>query len=88
MLKAENTKPRVVFRKPQPVIRPSDAELNALAKGLNSATKITILGGAGAHEELITVPEKLKAPIVHALRGESAGIIAAPFDHGGTSGWF
>src|SRR5208282_5953605 len=56
-----------------PVIRPSDNELRRAAEILNKARKVTILGGAGcegAHDELLAVAEKLKAPIVHALRGK------------------
>jgi pyruvate dehydrogenase (quinone) len=52
---------------------PSDDELRNAAEILNHARKVTILGGAGcegAHAELITVAEQLKAPIVHALRGK------------------
>jgi thiamine pyrophosphate-dependent acetolactate synthase large subunit-like protein len=45
----------------------------ALAGILNKSKKTTILAGAGcagAHEELIELAGKLKAPIVHALRGK------------------
>ena len=53
---------------------PSDVELRSAAQILNSARKVTILGGAGcesAHAELIAVAERLKAPIVHALRARN-----------------
>jgi pyruvate dehydrogenase (quinone) len=52
---------------------PSDDEMGSAADVLNVARKVTILGGAGcagAHAELIAVAERLKAPIVHALRGK------------------
>src|SRR6266404_7731316 len=55
------------------VLFPSDNELRDAAEILNTARKVTILGGAGcesAHAELIAVAERLKAPIVHALRGK------------------
>src|SRR6516225_10666731 len=48
--------PRLHFPPPKPTVRPSDDEIDALAKILNEAKKITILGGAGcagAHAELI-----------------------------------
>src|SRR4030095_9882037 len=54
-------------------LRPPDAEVDALASLLNSAQKITILGGAGcagAHDELVELAGKLNAPIVHAMRGK------------------
>ena len=46
---------------------PSDNELRKAAEILNSARKVTILGGAGcegAHPELIALAEQLKSPIV------------------------
>ena len=51
------------------------------AEILNNARKVTILGGAGcegAHAELIAVAERLKAPIVHALRGQGIYRIRQP----------
>ena len=59
----------------------------ALAKLLNGATRITILGGAGcagAHAELIAVASRLAAPIVHALRGKEFIEYDNPFDVGMT----
>src|ERR1700674_4878818 len=49
------------------VIFPSENELRKAAGILNSARKVTILGGAGcagAHQELLGAAERLKAPIV------------------------
>ena len=69
------------------VIRPSENELNAAAEILNKAQKVTILGGAGcegAHSELVAVAEKLKAPIVHAMRGKEFIEYDNPFDVGMT----
>src|SRR5580700_3589060 len=70
-----------------PVIRPSDNELRQAAEILNSAANITILGGAGcegAHDELIAVAERLKSPIVHALRGKEFIEYDNPYDVGMT----
>src|SRR6202048_1267232 len=66
---------------------PSDNELRNAAKILNNARKVTILGGAGcegAHAELIAVAERLKAPIVHALRGKEFIEYDNPYDVGMT----
>jgi pyruvate dehydrogenase (quinone) len=55
------------------VVRPSDKELNQAAELLNGAQKVAILGGAGcegAHDGLVALAARLKAPIVHALRGK------------------
>ncbi|MGC2398130.1 MAG: ubiquinone-dependent pyruvate dehydrogenase [Acidobacteriaceae bacterium] len=70
-----------------PVLRPSDDELKRAAEMLNSAQKVTILGGAGcegAHAELIAVAEQLKAPIVHAMRGKEFIEYDNPYDVGMT----
>jgi len=69
------------------VLIPSENELRRAADILNSASKVTILGGAGcegAHAELITVAERLKAPIVHALRGKEFIEYDNPYDVGMT----
>jgi len=69
------------------VLIPSENELRRAADILNSADKVTILGGAGcegAHAELITVAERLNAPIVHALRGKEFIEYDNPYDVGMT----
>lgn len=71
----------------RPVIIPSESELRQMAKILNTATKITLLCGYGcaaAHDEVIAVAEKLKAPVVHALRGKEYIEYANPYDVGMT----
>lgn len=68
-------------------VSPSAGELQKAAEILNRAKKVTILGGAGcdgAHDELITVAEHLKAPIVHAMRGKEFIEYDNPFDVGMT----
>src|SRR3989454_8551322 len=79
--------PRLHFPEPKPKVCPSDAEIAALAKTLNQAKKITILGGAGcagAHAELVEIARKLNAPIVHAMRGKEFIEYDNPFDVGMT----
>jgi pyruvate dehydrogenase (quinone) len=66
---------------------PSDNELRNAADILNNARKVTILDGAGcegAHAELLAVAERLKAPIVHALRGKEFIEYDNPYDVGMT----
>src|SRR5260370_28564317 len=62
------------YQKPAtPLTRPLDQDLDRLAKLLNDSKRITLLCGAGcagAHDELLKLGQKLKAPMVHALRGE------------------
>jgi pyruvate dehydrogenase (quinone) len=69
------------------VVCPSILELRLAADFLNRAQKVTILGGAGcegAHEQLLALAAKLKAPIVHALRGKEFIEYDNPYDVGMT----
>jgi len=69
------------------VVCPSVLELRLAADFLNRAQKVTILGGAGcegAHTQLMALAEKLKAPIVHALRGKEFIEYDNPYDVGMT----
>src|SRR5260370_22915747 len=64
---------RLHFPPPKPTVCPSDEEIATLAKVLDKANKITILGGAGCagvHAELIVLAGKLTAPVLHAMRGK------------------
>jgi pyruvate dehydrogenase (quinone) len=75
------------IHQPAAVVRPAPAELNQAAELLNRAQKITILGGAGcagAHTQLIALAARLKAPIVHALRGKEFIEYDNPYDVGMT----
>jgi pyruvate dehydrogenase (quinone) len=68
------------------IVPPLDGLKNA-AKILNDASKVAILGGAGcegAHGELIDVAQRLKAPIIHAMRGKEFIEYDNPFDVGMT----
>jgi pyruvate dehydrogenase (quinone) len=71
----------------QPITTPEPALLQRAAEMLNAAKRVTILGGAGcegAHAELLQVAEKLKSPIVHALRGKEFIAYDNPYDVGMT----
>jgi pyruvate dehydrogenase (quinone) len=70
-----------------PIIRPADAEISKLAALLNSAKRVTLLCGAGcagAHDEVVALAAKLKAPVVHALRGKEHVEHDNPYDVGMT----
>jgi pyruvate dehydrogenase (quinone) len=78
-------KPSASIRRVQPLLRPSDGEVDALAALLNKAKSVTILGGAGcagAHAELMQLAEKLKSPIVTTLRGREHVEYDNPYDVG------
>lgn len=71
----------------QPVVSPAEAELEKLAALLNADARATILCGsgcAGARDELLALAERLKAPIVHALRGKEHVEWDNPYDVGMT----
>ena len=71
----------------RPLTRPSDTDLNVLAKLISQAEKITLLCGAGCagtHDELITLAGMLSSPTVHALRGKEYVQYDNPFDVGMT----
>jgi len=79
--------PRLHFHDAKPTVCPSPEEIAALAAILNDSKKTTILAGAGcagAHKELIELAGKLKAPIVHALRGKEFVELDNPFSVGMT----
>jgi len=76
-----------VIRRAEPRIVPSEPELQEAAGILNSASKVTILAGAGvqgAHDEVVALADALGAPIVHALRGKEFVEYDNPFDVGMT----
>ena len=61
-----------IFRN-KPVIRPSDGELAALAELLNEEKKVMIYCGIGAseaHDEVVELASKLKAPVGFSFRGK------------------
>src|SRR3954453_6098532 len=56
-----------------PVVRPGDADLTEIADILNKGERIAVYGGSGcqnAHEEILAVAERLKAPIAHTSRAK------------------
>jgi pyruvate dehydrogenase (quinone) len=69
------------------LVRPADGELDRLAALLNTSSRVTLLCGsgcAGAHEALLALGAKLKAPMVHALRGKEHVEWDNPYDVGMT----
>jgi pyruvate dehydrogenase (quinone) len=87
-LKDVEAVPSAKWLKPvDPIVRPSDAELDRLAEVLNGSDKVTLLCGrgcAGAHDELVQLGDTLKAPIVHALGGKEHVEYDNPYDVGMT----
>lgn len=82
----EGVKPKWNVLKPA-FYTPDTSDLDELAKELNSSRKVTLLCGAGtkgAHDEVVELARKLKAPIVHALRGKEYLEYDNPYDVGMT----
>ena len=85
--KSRPHRPSAPIRYVPRVLRPTDDGLKVTADLLNAAKKVTIFGGAGvegAHRELLAIAEKLKAPVVHALRGKQFIEYDNPYDVGMT----
>jgi pyruvate dehydrogenase (quinone) len=62
-----------IVRASSPILRPSDADLVSLAAMIDAAERVTIFGGDGcrdAHDEVVTLAKKLKAPVGYAFRGK------------------
>jgi pyruvate dehydrogenase (quinone) len=70
-----------------PVVTPAPRDLDKLATLLNGGASVTLLCGSGcqgAHAELLALGERLKAPMVHALRGKEHVEWENPYDVGMT----
>jgi pyruvate dehydrogenase (quinone) len=70
-----------------PVVAPARQDLERLAALLNDSGRVTILCGsgcAGAHTELLALGERLKAPMVHTMRGKEYVEWDNPYDVGMT----
>jgi pyruvate dehydrogenase (quinone) len=71
----------------EPIVVPKTSELRALAELLNGSSRITLLCGsgcAGAHDQLLALGARLKAPMVHALKGKEHVEWDNPYDVGMT----
>jgi pyruvate dehydrogenase (quinone) len=71
----------------RPVIHPAPEEIKHLEELLNASQRVTIFCGAGcagAHEEVLELARRLKAPTVHTLRGKEHIEYDNPFDVGMT----
>jgi len=70
-----------------PRVVPSSKDVDELVTFLNSGDRTTILCGAGcvgAHDAVVALAKKLKAPVVHALRGKEHVEWDNPYDVGMT----
>src|SRR5271168_1269816 len=82
---AEGTPRSLVGRRPQ--IRPGEKDLARLAELINSSRKVALFCGIGcdnAHDEMIALAEKVKAPVAHTYRGKPFVEYDNPYDMGMT----
>jgi pyruvate dehydrogenase (quinone) len=69
----------------RPTIRSGEKELARLADLINSSKKVALFCGIGcadAHDEVVTLAEKLKSPVGHSYRGKAFVEYDNPFDVG------
>jgi pyruvate dehydrogenase (quinone) len=79
--------PDFAVHRPDPVIHPSDAELDRMAAALMKGTRVAIYGGSGcdtAHDAIVSLARKLKAPIARTSRAKDFLEHDNPFDVGMT----
>ncbi|MEJ0093490.1 MAG: ubiquinone-dependent pyruvate dehydrogenase [Methylocella sp.] len=72
---------------PQALVTPPRAALTQLADLLNGSRRVTVFCGSGcegAHDQLIALGDRLKSPMVHALKGKEHVEWDNPYDVGMT----
>src|ERR1700724_2018871 len=70
-----------------PVVTPARQDLDRLSALLNGGSRVTILCGSGcqgAHTELLALGDRIKAPMVHTMRGKEHVEWQSPYDVGMT----
>ncbi|HUB45750.1 MAG TPA: ubiquinone-dependent pyruvate dehydrogenase [Acetobacteraceae bacterium] len=83
---APTPKPETLLAPPSMAVPPRDV-LERLAALLNNAERVTLLCGGGcdgAHAELMALGDRLKAPMVHSMRGKEYVEWDNPYDVGMT----
>jgi pyruvate dehydrogenase (quinone) len=71
----------------QPVIRPSDTDLQRVATTLNDGARVAIYAGSGchdAHDQVVALAKLLKAPVAHTSRAKDFIEYDNPFNVGMT----
>lgn len=71
----------------RPIVTPARGDIERLAALLNGDARVTLLCGSGcrgAHDALLALGDRLKAPMVHAMRGKEHVAWDNPYDVGMT----
>jgi pyruvate dehydrogenase (quinone) len=82
---ADGTPRSLVGRRPS--VRPGEKDLARLAELINSSRKVALFCGVGcenAHDEVVALAEKVKAPVGHTYRGKPFVEYDNPYDVGMT----
>lgn len=82
---AQRSSANLIPRTPKCVAQ--DGDIEALADLLNDSNRVTLFCGAGcagAHDEVVALAARLKAPVVHSLRGKEHVEWDNPYDVGMT----
>ena len=59
--------------KPRPEMIPDEADIAAIARSIDQAKTVCIMAGAGCHgavDELKALSDRLKAPLIHSVKGK------------------
>jgi thiamine pyrophosphate-dependent acetolactate synthase large subunit-like protein len=73
MAKVDGGVASVATLKPRPEIIASDADIAEMARRIDKAVKIVVMCGAGCHgaaDELRALSDRLKAPLIHSVKGK------------------
>jgi pyruvate dehydrogenase (quinone) len=65
--------PAFAVHRAEPRVLPSEAELDRIAAALSSGDRVAIYGGSGcqgAHDQVVALAERLKAPVAHTSRAK------------------
>lgn len=71
--KAEGGVSSVATLKPRPELAASEADIAEIARFIDQANSVVIMCGAGCHgaaEELRALSDRLKAPLIHSVKGK------------------
>ena len=71
--KAHGAVPSVATLKPRPLILPNETDVAELAVRIDRAERVVIMCGAGCHgaaDELRDLSDRLKAPLIHSVKGK------------------
>jgi pyruvate dehydrogenase (quinone) len=71
--KADGAVPSVTTLKPRPEIVPNEDDIAEIARRIDAAGSVVFMCGAGCHgaaEELRALSDRLKAPLVHSVKGK------------------